>query len=294
MSARSTLTLFAPAKVNLYLHVVGRRADGYHLLDSLAVFAGVGDSLDFAPSEGLSLSIIGPGADALLSQPDNIVIKAAHRLAEAAGVAPKATITLTKRLPVASGIGGGSADGAAALRGLAALWRVDIAEAELSRIGLALGADLPVCLRGEPTRMGGVGEILDPAPPLPPAWLVLVNPGVAVATPAVFKARDAGFREPDPLVEAPVDAAALAAALASRHNDLTAPAIRLAPVIGQVISAVGGQPDCLLARMSGSGATCFGLFGDETSANRAAAALTALQPGWWVEAAPILGKKNRH
>lgn len=286
----AAVELFAPAKVNLYLQVVGKRADGYHLLDSLVVFAGVGDTLSFAPADDLTLSIDGPTGGALQAAPDNIVLKAAQRLAEAVGVPARAAIRLTKRLPVAAGIGGGSADGAATLRGLCALWGVSPDEEDLARIGLSLGADLPVCLAGQPTQMAGVGEILSPAPDLPPAWLVLVNPRVALSTPAVFKARHGDFSPAAPLTEAPADARALAAAVACRRNDLTEPAVRLAPVVGEMLAAIEGQGGCLLSRMSGSGATCFGLFADEKSAQVAAQSLAAAHPGWWVAAAPILGR----
>jgi 4-diphosphocytidyl-2-C-methyl-D-erythritol kinase len=282
------LTQFAPAKVNLTLHVVGRRADGYHLLDSLVAFAGVGDSLTFAPAETLSLAIDGPMAKGLAAEPDNIVLKAARRLAEAAGIVPRAAITLTKRLPVASGIGGGSADGAAGLRGLAELWGLDLPTTELARIALTLGADLPVCLAGRPCRMGGIGEELHPAPALPPAWLLLVNPGLALSTPAVFKARSGPFSAAAPLSEPLPNAVALAQALRLRRNDLTAPAVSLEPMIGEVLAAIEASPACLLARMSGSGATCFGLFATEAEATNAAALLAEGQPNWWIAPAALL------
>ncbi len=289
--AAAAVEEFAPAKVNLYLHVVGKRPDGYHLLDSLVVFAGIGDSLVIEPADDLSLRIDGPTAGGLAAEPDNIVLKAARRLAESAGVSPRAAITLTKRLPVAAGIGGGSADGAAALRGLCTLWGFAPGDAELERLGLALGADLPVCLRGRPTQMSGIGEVLTAAPALPPVWLVLANPRVAVSTPAVFRARQGGFSAPAPLAEAPADAAALARALTTRGNDLATAAVAVAPVVGEVLSALDGQPDCLLARMSGSGATCFGLFATATAAASAAESLTAAHPAWWIAAAPLVSRR---
>ncbi|PKU23782.1 4-(cytidine 5'-diphospho)-2-C-methyl-D-erythritol kinase [Telmatospirillum siberiense] len=279
---------FAAAKINLYLHVTGRRDDGYHLLDSLVAFAGVGDLIRVGPSDDLSLAIDGPNAGSLAAEPDNIVLRAARALAAAAGVPAKAAITLTKRLPVASGIGGGSADGAATLRGLCRLWGVSPDETELARIGLSLGADLPVCLAGRPMQMAGIGEVLAAAPNLPPAWLVLVNPRVGLSTPAVFKARQAVFSAQAPLVGSPSDAHALASALAERGNDLTEPAVRLLPVIGDVLAAIAGQPSCLLARMSGSGATCFGLFADRTGAEEAARQLALGHADWWVAAAPLV------
>lgn len=287
MTDRS-VTVEAPAKVNLSLLVTGRRPDGYHLLDSLVAFAGIGDTLTASPGLGLTLSVDGPTA-ASLPEGENIVLKAARLLAEAAGRPADATLHLTKRLPVAAGIGGGSADAAATLTALIRLWGLDLPAERLHALALSIGADVPVCLVGRATRMEGVGEVLTPAPTLPPAWLVLVNPLMPLSTPAVFKARTAGFSEPAPLTEAPADARALAVALAARRNDLTPPAIALLPVIGEMLALIAAQPDCLLARMSGSGATCFGLFATEAAARAAAAALTGCQPGWWVAPAPLLG-----
>jgi len=279
-----SISLFAPAKVNLYLHVVGRRPDGYHLLDSLAVFPKLGDTVAAEESDGLSLRLDGPMAAGLQAESDNIVLKAARSLAAAAGLEPRAALTLTKRLPIASGIGGGSTDGVAALRVLCRLWRLNFSEQKLAEIGLSIGADLPVCLRGRPTQMAGIGEILSDAPVLPSGWMLLVNPGIALSTPAVFKARQAAFSPPLPLTEAPADLAALAAALRLRNNDLTAPALSLAPVIGEALEAVAAQAGCLLSRMSGSGATCFGLFAEEAQVQAAAQAIAKYHPQWWVTA----------
>ncbi|SRR5579859_1368893 len=285
---RAAVELFAPAKVNLYLHVTGKRADGYHLLDSLVVFAGTGDTLRFSPSETLSLTIEGPGAEALAADDDNIVLKAAHALAKALNRPAQAAITLEKNLPVASGIGGGSADAAATLRGLMALWDAELDDETLAGIGLSLGADLPVCLAGRPTQMSGIGETLVPAIQLPAAWLVLVNPRLALSTPAVFRARAGDFTPAAPLTEVPVDARALADALVGRRNDLAKPAMMLEPAVKTMLDAIGETENCLLARMSGSGATCFGLYADEEAADAAADALAEAYPDWWVSPAPIL------
>jgi 4-diphosphocytidyl-2-C-methyl-D-erythritol kinase len=278
-------TRFAPAKVNLTLRVTGRRADGYHLLDSLVVFAGVGDRLTVRPAPGLSLTVTGPfGAD-LSGEGDNLVLRAARRLAEAAGIAPHGALTLEKNLPVASGIGGGSADAAAALRLLIAFWGVAprLDGVTLERLALGLGADVPVCLAGLPARMAGIGERLSPVPPLPGLGLVLVNPGVACATAAIFRARAEAGMGFSPADAVPAGdwrtARSLAAALATSGNDLEAPALTVAPAIGVVLAAIRAQPGCLLARMSGSGATCFGLFPDAPSAARAASLLVG--DGWW-------------
>ncbi|MCF1708074.1 4-(cytidine 5'-diphospho)-2-C-methyl-D-erythritol kinase [Tabrizicola sp. J26] len=274
---------FAPAKINLTLHITGRRADGYHLLDSLVAFAGVGDTVTAGRADQLSLRIDGPMAAGLSAGEDNLVLRAARLLAPNMGAA----LRLTKRLPVASGIGGGSADAAATLRALAELWTLPLPDS--GRV-LSLGADVPVCLDGRPARMSGVGEIVEPlAAPLPQAWLVLANPGVAVSTPAVFAALERRDNPPMPdrLPDWP-DAAGLAAFLIGQRNDMEAAAIRLLPVIADVKAALAAQPGCLVARMSGSGATCFGLFEDAAEASAAAGRLQQDHPGWWVAPAPLL------
>lgn len=285
----TSFSVEAPAKINLTLHVVGKRDDGYHLLDSLVAFAGVGDTLDFAPADTLGLEVTGPTAGQI-PEGENIVIKAARLLAGAAGMNKGAAIRLTKRLPVAAGIGGGSADAAAALKGLMRLWDVSLSPEALNTLALSIGADVPVCLAGTPMRMMGVGEVLEPAPALPPAWLLLVNPMVPLHTPPVFKARTGPFSEADPLTASPADAAALAQALAARRNDLTPPAIIIEPVVGEVLAAIAATADCLLSRMSGSGATCFGLYAGEAQARAAAARVAAAHPAWWVAPAPLLGR----
>lgn len=281
----------ACAKVNLWLHVVGRRADGYHLLDSLAVFPAACDWLRISPDDGLSLTLAGRFGPRLVAEPDNLVMRAATALAETAGIAPRARITLEKNLPIASGIGGGSADAAAALRALSRMWRLDLPRAEVLRIATALGADVPVCLDQRPALMSGVGEILTPAPVLPQAGMVLVNPGVAVPTPAVFKARSGDFSAPVQPPPSLSDMASLVAFLAGTRNDLQAPAMALTPVIGQVLEAIAARPGCLLARMSGSGATCFGLFATDQAARAAAAELA--WPGGWVWGGALAGLPER-
>ena len=281
----------ACAKVNLWLHVVGRRADGYHLLDSLAVFPAVCDWLRIAPDDGLSLTLAGRFGPRLVAEPDNLVIRAAIALAEAAGVAPRARITLEKNLPIASGIGGGSADAAAALRALSRMWRIDLTRAEMLHIATGLGADVPVCLDQSPALMSGVGEILTQAPDVPQGGMVLVNPGVAVPTPAVFKARLGGFSQPATLPADLPNMAILARFLETTRNDLEPPAMSLAPVIRKVLEAIAAQPGCLLERMSGSGATCFGLFTTDAAAREAAADLAT--PGWWVWGGALAGLPER-
>ena len=272
------LTEAAPAKVNLFLHVLGRRPDGYHELDSLAVFAGAADRLEAYAAKDLSLALRGPFGRALETEPDNLVLRAARLLADAAGVRPQARLVLHKHLPVASGIGGGSADAAAALRLLAKLWDLP-REFDLAPIAARLGADVPVCLSTRPRRMRGVGERLGPPPVLPEFGIALLNPGTEVATAEVFRRRNGPFSAPAQLPSAWPDAGTMARDLAALSNDLEAPAVTLCPAIGEVLRALRAAPDCLLARMSGSGATCFGLFGDAGRATEAAAHLA--RPGWW-------------
>ena len=287
------MTEAAPAKVNLFLHVLGRRGDGYHLLDSLVVFAAVADLLSAAADAAPGLDLAGPFGPALTPEADNLVLRAARALAAAAGRVGVPRLRLEKHLPVASGIGGGSADAAATLRLLARRWNLAPGTIDLGAIAAGLGADVPVCLLGRPARMGGIGEVLGPAPRLPHLGLALVNPGVPVATAAVFRARSAAFSTPAALPAGWADAAAMAADLAALRNDLEAPARALYPPIAAVLAALGSSPQCLLARMSGSGATCFGLFPDPPAAARAAAGLA--RPGWWcwgggvVAADPALG-----
>ncbi len=285
-AAEPALTEAAPAKVNLYLHLRGRRADGYHLLDSLAVFPAIGDRLSVAPGPGLSREIDGPFGAGLVADPDNLVLRAARALAEGHGLAPDAALRLDKHLPVASGVGGGSSDAAAALRLLSRLWGVAVPDG----LVVSLGADVPVCLGApEPRLMAGIGERLAPAPPLPAFWMVLVNPGAAVATGAVFAAVERRDNPPGPPPPPLTDFAALTGWLAHQRNDLQAAAVALCPAIAEVLAALGsaelgGAP---LARMSGSGATCFALHGGEAGAVAQADRLRRARPDWWIEAAPV-------
>jgi 4-diphosphocytidyl-2-C-methyl-D-erythritol kinase len=277
----SALSEFAPAKINLHLHVVGRRDDGYHLLDSLVVFAGVGDRLEASAADALSLSVTGPFAAALDTEGDNLVLRAAQALASRAGCPGLARLVLEKNLPVASGIGGGSADAAATLRLLCRLWRIELSAEDLAQLARDLGADVKVCLVGRPALMSGIGEVLVPAPSLPTAGLVLVNPGVAVPTPSVFRARSSGFSAQASFPSGGwQDVQALVADLAATRNDLERPARMLAPAIGIVLDALAATPGCRLARMSGSGATCFGLFDTPEAAYLAAGGI--VRDGWWV------------
>ena len=274
----------APAKLNLYLHVTGRRADGYHELESLVTFTALADTLEIAPADTLGLTVTGPFADALEGG-DNLAARAAAALAERLGRPANVRIALDKRIPVAAGLGGGSADAAAVLRGLARLWRLGAEHAGvLQETALSLGADVPVCLDSRAACMAGIGEALSARPRLPPCAVVLVNPGVPVPTGPVFAARRGAFSAANPIDEAPQDAAALAALLRTRRNDLERPALEQVPEIGLVLTRLAEAPGCLLARMSGSGGTCFGLFEDEAAAAAGAAdAIARDRPAWWVQ-----------
>ncbi|WP_339776880.1 4-(cytidine 5'-diphospho)-2-C-methyl-D-erythritol kinase [uncultured Thalassospira sp.] len=285
----------AQAKINLFLHVTGKREDGYHTLDSLVCFADIGDTLRARLRDDaiLTLAITGPMADALDEGPprDNLVMRAATLLQEKYHVTRGAELILEKNLPVASGIGGGSADAAAALRVLCKLWRLDVPATDLADIALMLGADVPVCLTGGTVLMQGIGEQLTPLAPLPGFSLVLANPGKAVSTPAIFNARDGDFTEANlwPTTSGFGDVTSLADALRDCRNDLTLPAITLLPEICDVLDALARADGCLLARMSGSGATCFGLYPDADLADTAAAAIAEANPDWWVQSCKFAG-----
>ena len=280
-TAPGGVTETAPAKINLYLHVLGRRLDGYHLLDSLVAFADMGDELRVEPADDLSLRIEGPFAPELAGHADNLVLKAARLLAGDRG----ARLTLVKNLPVAAGLCGCSADAAAALRALRALWALDLPDGALATLAFRLGADVPVCLAGRVMFVGGAGEDLAPAPRLPAAGMVLVNPGRKLPTAEVFAAREGPFSGAARFDSLPRDAAALAGLLAARRNDLEPAAIRLVPAVTAVLAGLRASPGCRLARMSGSGATCFGLYDDRAVAEQAAAWLAERERAWWIKAA---------
>ncbi len=280
----------ASAKINLYLHVGPRRVDGLHELASLFVFAEKGDIISVEAAADLSLGIEGPFAAGLkdLSPQKNIVWHAAARLKQAAGVRQGAAVTLQKNLPVAAGIGGGSADAAAALRALVRLWRLDIADDVLTHIAFELGADVPACLQRAPITVAGAGEQIEKGPSLPPLWVCLVNPGVVMPTGPIFRAFDEA--SPAPLAPASVSLpvhsySALCAALRETRNDLEPYAKARAPEIGRMLAFLDGRPGALLSRMSGSGATCFALFASATAAARAQISTRA--EGWWALASQL-------
>ena len=283
------VTAFAPAKVNLYLHVTGRRDDGNHLLESLVAFVDIGDRLTAEPAASLSLTVDGPeAADLVAIGDDNLVLRAARLLAERAGITAGAALRLDKHLPVAAGIGGGSSDAAAVLLALKRLWRLSLADEALCALGASLGADVPACLYGRAVWVGGIGERLEPAGPLPDAGVLLVNPRKALPTAAVFAARRGQFGDVGRFAPMPGDASGLARALAPRRNDLTEAAIGLVPEIAAVLALLGRLPGSLLARMSGSGATCFALFADRAAAEEARALVAAAEPRWWSAAGGLV------
>ena len=273
----------ARAKVNLALHVTGRRPDGYHELDMLVAFADVGDSVTLATSDTDGFVIDGPMAKGLSTEADNLVLRALRGFRELTGRTEPLSVRLTKRLPVASGIGGGSADAAATLRGLCRLHGVPDNHRALVDLALSLGADVPMCLAGRPARVTGIGERIAPTAGRLEFGLLLVNPRVGVSTPAVFRALER--RDNPGLPDLPYFETLdhLSAFLTEKtRNDLEAPARAIAPVISDVLSALWSLPGVRLARMSGSGATCFGLFADRSTAEAARARLAAKRLNWWV------------
>ncbi|WP_315919226.1 4-(cytidine 5'-diphospho)-2-C-methyl-D-erythritol kinase [Mesorhizobium sp. SP-1A] len=276
---------FAPAKINLALHVTGRRPDGYHLLESLAVFTRFGDRLQAIPAEEDSLAVSGRYAADVPLDGRNLIVMARDALRKAAGTRDTfpVAMALEKNLPVASGIGGGSSDAAAALRLLGRIWGLDIDAAEMASIALSLGADVPMCLAARPLLARGVGEDVAVLPAFPPLGLVLVNPGVPISTPQVFSALRKRDNEPLPALPARFDFHGLRNWLAATRNDLEAPAQEIQPAVAEALRALK-KADAGFARMSGSGATCFGLYETGNVAKRAAALIRARHPDWFVAA----------
>lgn len=278
----------APAKVNLTLHITGQREDGYHLLDSLVVFADVGDRITVGPAPDLRLTVQGPFADGIPTDNRNTILRAALALQAARGITTGAAITLEKTLPHAAGLGGGSSDAATALRLLADLWGVPPMRPDDPAV-LALGADVPVCLAGPaPLRMQGIGEQITPLPPLPPAAVILVNPRVEVATASVFKTLTSRQNPPMSPLPSGLNFDDFGRWLGQHRNDLHAPAALIAPAIDTALAALRRQPGVAAAIMSGSGATCVGLVRDMGTARQIARALQVGNMGWWVSPAAIL------
>ena len=280
------LTETAPAKINLTLRVLGRRADGYHELESLVAFANLADRLTLDPGDALALDVVGAFAAASGNVSDNLVLKAVNALRARVDGLKTGHFKLEKNIPVAAGVGGGSADAAAALRLLAGLNDVALDDQRLMDAARAVGADVPVCLSSKVRIMRGVGEQLSPPLPLPKLPAVLVNPGVAVATRDVF-AKLVIPHQSESLREPPFSFAGSVAFLRRHGNDLTDAAIACAPVVAEVLEALQALPGQLLARMSGSGATCFALFASEAEASAAAQSLQARHANWWARAVEL-------
>jgi len=291
------IAIDAPAKINLFLDVTGRRADGYHLLESLVVFVAVGDRLTVEPADTLTLSIEGAFAGALSDLgtnsgtgadigSDNLILRAARALRDAYSIDAGARMKLEKNLPVSSGIGGGSTDAAAALRVLCALWQVEAGPTRLARIALSLGADIPVCLNARPAMMSGIGEIVNDVAAPPPCGVVLVNAREGVSTPAVFAARKGAFSNTAGWDE-PATFERFVDVLRMHNNDLVEAALSVSPVIGEVVHALAASDDCALARLSGSGGTCFGIYRTAAQAAAAAMQIGANHPEWWCVATAI-------
>lgn len=285
------LTVFAPAKVNLHLHITGRLDNGYHTLDSLIAFADAGDSIDIEPAQDFEFRVRGPyeklfNAKELDASPDssNIAVQAAWTLARAAQKNLNVRITLTKNLPLASGLGGGSADAAAVIWGLCEWWNIPKGAHYLPGLMVKLGADVPVCFSCKPARVRGIGDILDPAPMIGETAIVLVNPGKHCSTAEVFAHYSGKYKEPMSMPASLENFSDLVAFLKTRENDLQAPALEIAPEIAAALKSLESQKGCWFARMSGSGATCFGLFENEAQAQKAAKTIIAKNKKWWVKA----------
>lgn len=278
----SPLVEQACAKINLTLRVTGKRADGFHELESLVAFADLADTLTLEPGAALALEVAGPFA-AACGDADNLVLKAAQLLPQL----KSGRFHLTKNIPVAAGLGGGSADAAAALRLIARANGVALGDPRLMDAARKLGADVPVCIDSRARVMRGIGEMLDAPAPVPELPSVMVNPGVALATKDVFARLDLAKSGKIPLQDIPSERTAFIAMLAKRTNDLTLAALALAPVIAEVLAALSKSPGNLVSRMSGSGATCFGLYASASEAQAAARQLAAAQPKWWVRAVTL-------
>jgi 4-diphosphocytidyl-2-C-methyl-D-erythritol kinase len=276
----------APAKINLYLHITGKRDDGYHLLDSLVAFADVNDKLEVTFSDTLTLVTEGSYA-AKLPAKDNIVLKAAEALRKQYNVTKGAAITLHKNLPIGAGLGGGSADAAAAIRLLSRFWKITPGPKELHDIALALGADVLACLRATSVYMGGIGDVIETGPSFVGTYIVLINPGKPLATEKVFARFKDDFSTAVRHPHAFGSQEACIQFLQKTKNDLQNTAIEMLPEIETILKALVAQKDCQLARMSGSGATCFGMFSEALPAQNAAQELSAEYPDWWIKTATI-------
>ncbi len=284
----NTFKLLAPAKINLFLHITGKREDGYHLLQSLMVFVDVGDEMEFSRHDSLFLDVDGPFAGDMPSPQDNLITKAAQLLAADYKTAPHGRVTLNKKLPVASGIAGGSSDAATALAGFAKLWGLPEEQHRLQKIAQKLGADVPACLLRKPVWAEGIGEKTTLLQEMPPLHFVLANPMVPTPTPEVFRRFRAKFSPPLQFSGRRKTASEWIASLKIYRNDLLDAAQEVTPQIRDVLNALGETPNCHFARLSGSGATCFGIYDYPESAMAAVNKLKQQYPRWWVSPATLL------
>ncbi len=287
----NSFTELAPAKLNLFLHIKGKRANGYHLLDSLLAFTEFGDRIAFHPDTELTLEVTGPFADALQDTDlkDNLAMKAAQSLKRHLDYPGGARMILDKHIPVGGGLGGGSADAAAVLRGLVRLWNIRVDPGALKSIALLLGSDVPACLAMQPAVIGGVGERVKPLPVSAEAWVVLVNPGSSLSTAEVYEKFSGQFQRKNVMVPALHSFDNLIRTIEPAHNALEEPALALEPEIRRILAALRGEQGCALARMSGSGTTCFGLFANPSEAKQAEKNIVRANPGWWAKTTTLLG-----
>lgn len=283
-----TIVEQAPAKLNLFLHVVGRRPDGYHLLETLFVFVSVGDELIVEPGEGLQLSIEGPYAGRLAAEPDNLVLRAGKALAQAAGLdRARARISLRKNLPIAAGLGGGSADAAAALRALNRLWALDWTLAQLADVAAELGADVPACVHSRPAIGRGTGTELEFVELAGEAFVVLVNPGVPLSTAEVFRQLHCSDQPLRPELGGSMPKVPSVEWAAAQTNDLQAAARACCPPMAQMADELKSLPGAMMIRMAGSGPTWFAVFPSRAAAEASAAELRCRYPQWWIAEAQI-------
>lgn len=271
-----TLNAVAPGKLNLYLHITGKRDDGYHLLDSLVAFTEFGDELSVKAADALSLQVSGPFAGEAGAGDDNLVIGSARAIQQYTGCDAGAAISLNKQIPVGAGLGGGSSDAAITARLLNQLWQLNLSDEQLIKVLSPLGADMSVCVHGRPTIMRGIGDKLLAAPELSHYFVLLVNPMKALSTPDVYRAYVGDYRDV-------IDASDWLSA----ENDLTNAALSLCPEIGEVLNLLKEQPGVVTSRMCGSGATCFSLFDNDIECANARDAVLSQQPGWWAVATSL-------
>ena len=294
------MRVFAPAKINLTLHVTKKLANGYHALDSLVSFADIGDEIEITPSPDFSFEVDGPMAGGLRGrdkdagpQSSNLVVKAAWRLAQSAGRSPNVSIRLTKNLPAGAGIGGGSSDAASVIWALCGLWDIPRDAEFVKELLIALGADVPICFEAAPARIKGIGDVFEPVPTLPEMPIVLAYPGKPCSTVDVFRGFDGVFREVVTMPQDFSDQSDVIEFLKRCDNDLTAAALKTVPDIDNVLRELEVQDGCQLSRMSGSGSCCFGIFSNEDMAVQAAISIRDDNPDWWVKAGWI-GRSERY